>query len=85
MISVEEAKLKILSNLNCWGKEQILLSRAFERVLAADVKSPVSHPLFNQSAVDGYAIRHIDLTNSNNEGTNLKKSVNQIGIIVSCP
>jgi molybdopterin molybdotransferase len=73
MISVEKAKLKILSNLSCWGIEQILLSRAFERVLAADVKSPVSHPLFNQSAVDGYAIRHIDLTNSNNDGNEFKK------------
>lgn len=72
MISVEKAHLEILSNLSYWGTEQIPLSRAFKRILAADVKSPVSHPLFDQSAVDGYAIRHLDLINANDKGNEFK-------------
>lgn len=61
MISVKQAQSKILKHLNSLGAEQIKLSSALKRVLASDVKSPVSHPLFNQSAVDGYAIRFKDL------------------------
>jgi molybdopterin molybdotransferase len=57
MISVKQAQSKILKHLNSFGAEQIKLSSALNRVLASDVKSPVSHPLFDQSAVDGYAIR----------------------------
>lgn len=61
MISVKQAQSRILIHLNSLGSEQIKLSSALNRVLASDVKSPVSHPLFDQSAVDGYAIRFKDL------------------------
>jgi len=61
MISVKQAQSRILKHLNRLGTEPIKLSTALNRVLASDVKSPVSHPLFDQSAVDGYAIRFKDL------------------------
>lgn len=61
MISVKQAQLQILKHLNRLGTEQIKLSTALNRVLGSDVKSPVSHPLFDQSSVDGYAIRFKDL------------------------
>ncbi|HWM82237.1 MAG TPA: gephyrin-like molybdotransferase Glp [Pseudolabrys sp.] len=41
--------------------ETILLSDARHRVLAADVVAPVDLPPFDNSAVDGYAVRHADL------------------------
>lgn len=74
MISVKKAQSKILSNLSYWGSEQVQLSRAFKRISAADIKAPVSHPLFNQSAMDGYAIRHIDLI----DGKNIFKVIGEI-------
>ncbi len=41
--------------------ERVPLSGARGRVLAADVVAPVSLPPFDNSAVDGYAVRHADL------------------------
>ncbi|MBV8429495.1 MAG: molybdopterin molybdotransferase MoeA [Hyphomicrobiales bacterium] len=42
-------------------QEVVPLSRADGRVLAEDVLSPMALPPFANSAVDGYAVRHLDL------------------------
>jgi len=42
--------------------ERVLLRDARGRVAAADVKAPVDLPPFDNSAVDGYAVRHADLS-----------------------
>jgi len=41
--------------------ERVPLAAARSRVVAADVKAPVNLPPFDNSAVDGYAVRHADL------------------------
>ena len=41
--------------------ERVPLHGARSRVLAFDVKAPVNLPPFDNSAVDGYAVRHADL------------------------
>jgi molybdopterin molybdotransferase len=41
--------------------ERVPLHGARERVVAADVIAPVDLPPFDNSAVDGYAVRHADL------------------------
>jgi molybdopterin molybdotransferase len=41
--------------------ERVTLRGARGRVTAADVKAPVDLPPFDNSAVDGYAVRHADL------------------------
>ena len=43
------------------GKETIALREAAGRVLARDVIAPLDLPPFDNSAVDGYAVRHRDL------------------------
>ena len=43
------------------GTERVGLHAARGRVTAADVKAPVDLPPFDNSAVDGYAVRHADL------------------------
>jgi molybdopterin molybdotransferase len=47
------------------GVERVPLASARGRVIAEDVIAPVSLPPFDNSAVDGYAVRHADL---NSEG-----------------
>jgi molybdopterin molybdotransferase len=42
--------------------ERVTLREARGRVVAADVKAPVDLPSFDNSAVDGYAVRHADLS-----------------------
>jgi molybdopterin molybdotransferase len=41
--------------------ERVALRAARGRVTAADIKAPVDLPPFDNSAVDGYAVRHADL------------------------
>lgn len=56
MISVEEAKRLMMGHVPVRDAEQLLLQEAAGRVLAEDVMAPHDHPLFDMSAVDGYAI-----------------------------
>ncbi len=39
-------------------QETVALAEAADRVLAADVAARVAHPAFDNSAMDGYAVRH---------------------------
>jgi molybdopterin molybdotransferase len=41
--------------------ETVALNAASGRVLASDVVAPIDLPPFDNSAVDGYAVRHADL------------------------
>lgn len=43
------------------GTETVSLTEARGRVLAADVIAPIDLPPFDNSAVDGYAVRHADV------------------------
>jgi molybdopterin molybdotransferase len=43
------------------GVEEVRLAEADGRVLAADIASPAALPPFDNSAVDGYAVRQADL------------------------
>ena len=42
-------------------REQVALHAACSRVLASDITAPIDLPPFDNSAVDGYAVRHADL------------------------
>lgn len=45
--------------------ESLALSRCHGRVLAEDVDAPIALPLFDNSAMDGFALRHADLRGEN--------------------
>ena len=57
MITVEEAKNKLLKRIRMSSKELIGIGKASGRVLCEDIYSQISLPSFNQSAMDGYALR----------------------------
>lgn len=61
MIEVSEAKELLLNNPVKLGGERVKLGQAFGRVLTEGLIAPYDHPLFDQSAVDGYALRFKDL------------------------
>jgi molybdopterin molybdotransferase len=56
MITVEEARAIIMRHVPLQGKQRLPLDAAVGHVLAADVVSPVPYPLFDMSAMDGYAV-----------------------------
>ena len=61
MISVEEARDRLLGPLKPLGAEHVSLADAAGRVLAEDVVSRRTQPPFAVSAMDGYAVRAADV------------------------
>ncbi len=60
MISFDDARTLILENTPALGTERISLLEATGRVLAEDVAAPWDLPLWDNSAMDGYAVRSAD-------------------------
>lgn len=60
MISVEEARGRIIEKLQPVGLEIVPVAAAHGRVLGRDVKARVAHPPADVSAMDGYALRAAD-------------------------
>lgn len=62
MISVAEARARILAAVPLMPIEEIPLDAAHGRALAGDVVAERAQPPFNSSAMDGYAVRAADLS-----------------------
>jgi len=61
MLSVAEARARIVAAFRPLGSEQVGLLNALGRVLAADVAARVTQPPAAVSAMDGYAVRADDV------------------------
>jgi molybdopterin molybdotransferase len=65
MLSAQEAEAKILQLVQPLDpkrdREQVSLSEAHERILATEISSPLDYPYWDNSAMDGYAVRAGDL------------------------
>ncbi len=64
MLSVKEARTQILSHCQSVGSESVPLASCAGRVLAADIAALYDLPLFDNSAMDGFAIRAEDASAS---------------------
>ncbi|MBE0671287.1 MAG: molybdopterin molybdotransferase MoeA [Anaerolineales bacterium] len=64
MLSVTEARERILSHFKTTATESIPLIACANRVLAADIASAHELPLFDNSGMDGFAIRAEDTSAS---------------------
>ena len=60
MLTVEEARERILSHFHPLDSEEIILTEALGRVLAVDAVARENLPSFANSAMDGYAIQAAD-------------------------
>ncbi|CAM3104959.1 molybdopterin molybdotransferase MoeA [Vibrio rarus] len=62
LMPIEEAMANILENTHTVKETETLpLDKALGRVLACDILSPIHVPPFDNSAMDGYAVRIADL------------------------
>ncbi|UCC71049.1 MAG: molybdopterin molybdotransferase MoeA [Gemmatimonadota bacterium] len=66
-LSVEEARELILSRIKQLDHEAVRLTDALGRVLAADVESAVTHPAWDNSAMDGFAVLSRDVAAASRE------------------
>ena len=60
MLTIDEALGRILSDVLPMGEELVPVSEAYDRVLAHDLVASVRVPGFDNSAMDGYAVRAQD-------------------------
>jgi molybdopterin molybdotransferase len=67
VLSVLEASERILADVHRLPVERVALSDALGRVLAEAVSSPLTLPPWNNSAMDGYALRAADIAGASKE------------------
>lgn len=60
LLNVDQALDNILADMQPLEAEKVSLPDALDRVLAEDIVSPIDLPPFDNSAMDGYAMRHED-------------------------
>src|SRR5215208_4234355 len=64
LLSVEEARERILSHFQPVQTETIPLTESSNRVLALEIRAADDLPLFDNSSMDGFAIRAADVTDA---------------------
>lgn len=72
MITIEEARALVLAEASPLPSESRVLSEALGSVLAQGVTAPHDVPPFDNSAMDGYAVRAIDTTRAADSPVTLK-------------
>ena len=60
MLTFEEARGLVLANVAPLGRERVPITAASGRILAEDVRAPRDMPQWDNSAMDGYAVRSAD-------------------------
>jgi molybdopterin molybdotransferase len=61
MLSLEEAKSKILDQAEPLGSEVVPLSQSLHRFASVEIRAGIDLPPFDNSAMDGYAVKSTDL------------------------
>lgn len=67
MHSVAEAVARITEGVTPLAIERVGLGEALGRVLAAEIRSPITLPHWDNSAMDGYAVRGADIAGASPE------------------
>jgi len=67
MLELEEARERILSVIPTLGTELTASSAALGRIATERLDAPIDLPGFDNSAMDGYAVRAADLKNARND------------------
>ena len=67
MLTVDEARARILATLEPVGTETVPLDEAAGRVLAEPVSSQTDLPSFDNSSVDGFALRAADVSSASRD------------------
>lgn len=76
--SVEEARATILERMGVLGTEQVSIVDALGRVLATEIESALAHPAWDNSAMDGYAVRDEDVAGASPERPAVLRVVEEI-------
>ena len=64
MLSVSDARSRILANFKPLGRINLPIARISGRILAEDISAKTDFPLFDNSSVDGFAVRISDVSDA---------------------
>jgi molybdopterin molybdotransferase len=78
MLELEEARRRILAAIKPLSTETVPLNASASRVLAADAIASVDLPAFDNSAMDGYAVRAEDVASAKLDSPVLLKIVGRV-------
>jgi len=78
MISVEEARARILDVVRRLAPETKPIAQALGQVLAEDVVSPVTIPPLDNTAMDGYAVRAADTEGASPEDPRTLRVIGEV-------
>jgi len=78
MISVEKALKTILINVKTLNSETVKFTDSLDRVIAKDIYSGINVPAFDNSAMDGYAVRSCDTTGASGDKPKVLEVVGEI-------
>lgn len=78
MISVEEARKIILAEIRRMGQERVQLGFSLGRTLSEEIVSPLDHPPWDTSAMDGYAVRFADTAGATRSTPRTLKIIEEI-------
>ena len=67
MLTVPEASGRILEHIRPLGVERVALLESLGRVLAEPIRAPMTLPAWDNSAMDGYAVRGEDIDRATRE------------------
>ncbi|OJF91091.1 gephyrin-like molybdotransferase Glp [Pararhizobium antarcticum] len=75
LLPVADALARLLGRASTLQRQEMVgLHEATGRVLASDVSARLTHPAFDNSAMDGYALRHADIEQIGSELTVIGQS-----------
>lgn len=78
MISVDDALKTVTKGIKVLDPETVELTDALERVLAQDLSSDTDIPLWDNSAMDGYAVRFQDTRGASRDNPKILKVITDI-------
>jgi len=84
MLSVEEARARILARFRPLEPERIPILEALDRVLAEDVTAEMDIPPLPNTAMDGYAVRVADTADASPEHPARLKVVADLAAAAGC-
>jgi molybdopterin molybdotransferase len=79
MISADQALRIVLENIAPLGVERVSLLAGLGRVLGEDIRSPRDIPGFDNSAMDGYAVRAADIATASESNPVALKVIETVG------
>jgi len=78
MLDYEEAKALVFKHIKPLAEEFCALNKSQDRALSIDILAPHGMPLFDNSAVDGYAVKSSDLGRASPENPVLLKKLGYV-------